>query len=76
MNFTVVRSGRNFYVFISVPGSEEATLYLSFEAPEEYADMEGYWMIGIPESGGAKLPFSITEDADEVAAWVAKASAQ
>ena len=79
IDFIVVRSGRTVYVFLSEADKPETAVFFdSYTFDEKYEDVAGHFGIGIGNDApaGSKLYFDYSEDAEEVAAWLAKVPAQ
>lgn len=79
IDFIVVRSGRTIYVFLSEADKPETAVFFdSYTFDEKYEGVAGHFGIGVGSDvpAGSRLYFDYSEDAEEVAAWVAKASAQ
>lgn len=77
IDFTAVRSGNDIYYFVTIHGQADSTLYCgSFTLTGDYVK-EGCWAIAIADAKqGEQIHFSLSDDAEEVAEWVGKASAE
>ncbi len=77
IDFTVVRSGDTLYYFASIHGKADSAVYCGqFTLTGEYT-VEGHWTIAIADAKqDESIYFTLSEDAENVAAWVAKVPAQ
>lgn len=78
VDLTMVRSGNDYYVFVAVHGDEDSlTFYRKFSPDAKYTTQEGRWAISIWDSkDGASVPYTLSDKAEDVAAWVAKVPTQ
>lgn len=76
IDFTVVRSGDTLYYFASIHGKADSAVYCGqFTLTGDYT-VEGHWAIAIADAKqDESIYFDLSEDADEIAAWVAKVPA-
>lgn len=73
LDFTAVRSGNEVYYFISIHGKADSVFFCdSFTLTGDYTQA-GYWTIAIADAKqDEEIHFDLSDNAEDVAAWVEK----